>query len=126
MNIIESYKNNDKNKYIFTYRIDICWDEDGIIIPETEYMTSPTDEEAEIYMKSINKVLEDTKIPYKVIKVHTLNGPGGGCPDCTCKTTKPMTVKEFVKFFEEYCGDCSDDLESVKWAVETFNISVID
>lgn len=99
-------------------------DEDGkVTIPATEYNSKPTDEEAEIYMKSINAAFENNKTPQKVIKVHTLSGPGGGWPEAISRTTKRMTLEEFSNFFMEYIAD-EDPIDPE--VAEMFEIKLIE
>lgn len=121
---LELCKNNDNEKHIFEWNSDIAWDDGGkVTIPVTESNSKPTDEEAEIYMKSINAALENNKIPQKVVKVHTLSGPGGGWPEAVSRTTKRMTLEEFSNFFMEYIAD-EDPIDPE--VAEMFEIKLIE
>ena len=112
MKFAELFKNDDGNKYIFEWDGDIGWDDDGkVTIPKTEYCAKPTDEQAEQYMTAINNAFESAGIPQKIVSVSTLNGPGGGWPVAVSRTSKPMTLKEFINFYNEYvCDEPMDEI----------------
>jgi hypothetical protein len=100
-------QDTDNNKYIFEYNMDIAYDEldeatDGPLLHKY-WEEENHDKFVELYNKHF------TTNTFKVLYISVMKGPGGGWPDATITTTKPMTIKEFIKEMEEEMNDTIDD-----------------
>ena len=95
----------DDNKYLFTYGMDLAW-EDGDFGKDADKLTYAYEtENTEDFMRIYNKHYS-TDI-FNVFLVMKMKGPGAAWPYVMIKSIKPMTIKEFIKQWEdenEYCN----------------------
>ena len=105
---IDNISNYDNDiKYIFKFELDIVTDEmseeiDNIMLSEN------IEDRKDEFIREYNKFAEKYDFEFRIIEVLKMLGPGGGWPDCICKTI-PMTLKEYIDYINEY--GMPDDIE---------------
>ena len=95
----------DDNKYLFTYGMDLAWEDEDFGKDADKLIHAYETENAEEFMKIYNKHYS-TDI-FNVFLVMEMKGPGAAWPYVMIKSIKPMTIKEFIKQWEdenEYCN----------------------
>lgn len=106
---------NDKNKYVFEYEYDICYDDlyndNNEDYKKLEECHRNEDEAG--FIKYYNKLSEENAFGIIIQKVIEFNGPGGGWPVCIC-TSIPMTLENFYYGYMEGILDEVMILERVK------------
>lgn len=98
---IDNISNYDNDvKYIFKFELDVVTDEmseeiDNIMLSEN------VEDRKDEFIREFNKFAEKYDFEFRIIEVIDMLGPGGGWPDCICKTI-PMTLKEYIDYINEY------------------------
>ena len=97
----------DNNKYIFVYGQDLAWEYKDFGKDAEKIEEAYKTENAEEFIRIYNKYY-GTDI-FNIILVLEMIGPGPGWPYVMIKSIKPMTIKDFIKQWEEDNQDNIDD-----------------
>lgn len=89
----------DDNKYLFTYGQDIAWEDQDLGKDIKKLNEAYEAENAEEFMRIYNKYYS-TDI-FNIFLVMEMKGPGAAWPYVMIKSIKPMTIKDFIKQWEE-------------------------
>ena len=96
----------DNNKYIFVYGQDLAWEYKDFGKDAEKIKEAYRTENAEEFIRIYNKYY-GTDI-FNIILVLEMIGPGPGWPYVMIKSIKPVTIKDFIKQWEE---DNQDNIE---------------
>lgn len=104
---------DNKTKYRITFDADFAYD----LIDDTaqkQLDDAVGNDDKSKFKKIFNEYAEKENLCYRIRKITSLRGPGGGWPDIEFETIKPMTFKYIINALSnEYFGSEEDAVFSI-------------